>query len=382
MGGLIGSSPQPRARRGARAVGGWLLACALGLGVGGASVWVLLGGGAPQSAPRDEAPTTFRAQEGSLGRTASYTARATWRDAELGVLGASGVVTSHGVAPGDLVEPGSVLLGVDLRPVVVVPGDVPAFRDLDVGARGADVQQLETFLHQAGHLAVQPDDAYDRATARAVRAWQRALGVEPDGIVRAGDVVFSPALPARVWLAEDVTVGRRVEPGTPLGSARAGDPDLALRIEDGQRRVPEEGTSVVVVAGGSRWDAVTGVASADADGAVAVPLHGPDGAAACRDECDLIAGVQGEVLLTVEVTVVPEASGIVVPVAALRTDAAGTVSVTLTGGEQVVVEVLAGDGGRAVVSGLEAGTVVRLFGSGDVAGDQGAAAGSSGGSTP
>lgn len=337
----------------------WVVVSLVGATVGGAAVWQLVG---PSAAPAADvaATRTYTVQAGSVGRTASYTVQAERRRVPLGVLGGSGVVTAHGTEPGVPVASGTVLLRVDERPVVLLDGAVPSYRDLEVGVRGEDVRQLQELLVSAGLLRAAPDGVLGPATVRAVRAWQRTLGLDPDGVVRQGDVVFSPALPGWVDLDPGVAVGARVDAGTDLGSVQVGDPAFALVAEDGQRRLPGAGETVVVVAGDRRWTAVTGEASTGAAGRVTVPLGAPGGGPVCGDECDAVPPAEGEVLLTGEVVVVPEVSGAVVPVAALRTGADGTVSVVVGSGDEVVVQVVAGDGGRAVVEGVAPGQVVLL----------------------
>jgi hypothetical protein len=120
--------------------------------------------------------------------------------------------------PGAVVERGAALWDVDARPVTLLYGALPMFRALGPGDRGEDVRQLEENLVALGQAAPGPglpDDRYDRATARAVRSWQRALARETTGRVEQGDVVVLPG-PARV--AEV-----RVQPGQPLAG---GDPVL------------------------------------------------------------------------------------------------------------------------------------------------------------
>lgn len=349
-----------RAGRPRGTVAAWSLACVAATGAGVVAGWQLLG---PSPVPAEDGATrlTYRVQDGSVGRTASYTAHASREQVPLGVASGSGVVTGHGPRPGEVVESGTVLLRVDERPVVVLDGEVPSYRDLALGDTGEDVRQLQLHLRAAGLLTAAADGDLGPSTVRAVRSWQRSLGVPPDGVVRAGDVVFTPALPAHVELDEAVGVGVPIRPGAPLGTAWAGDPEIALVAEDGQRRLPEPGDQVVVVLGDARWPAVTGPAVTDATGRVTVPLHAPDGGAVCGAQCAAVPSSTGVAVLTAEVVVVPEARGPVVPVAALRTDPGGEVSVALDTGAEVVVRVLADDGGRAVVEGVVAGQVLVLF---------------------
>ncbi|HEX2144033.1 MAG TPA: hypothetical protein VHG10_05945 [Glycomyces sp.] len=52
------------------------------------------------------------------------------------------------VKTGDEVKPGTVLLEVSGRPMIALEGDVPAYRDLQEGDTGPDVEQLQLALQQ------------------------------------------------------------------------------------------------------------------------------------------------------------------------------------------------------------------------------------------
>lgn len=129
----------------------------------------------------------------------------------------SGTVTW--LAPvGATVATGRPVLAIDARPVVRLPGAVPAWRDLGPSSTdGDDVRQLEQALTDLGHAAgldLTVDDDWTSVTTTAVRRWQTSLGVTSTGTVRLGDVLFTP---------EDVRVGEHladlgalVEPGAPV----------------------------------------------------------------------------------------------------------------------------------------------------------------------
>lgn len=137
---------------------------------------------------------------------------------------------------GDEVEEGDVLFAASGRPVVVLLGDHPSFRDLGPGMTGTDVDQLEAALERLGHGPGTVGEGYDQSTEEAVRALYGALGYQPivatpgqiseifpsasqliDGsspgpgvLVPADEVLFVSALPARV--AEiDIPLGQIVD---------------------------------------------------------------------------------------------------------------------------------------------------------------------------
>ena len=106
---------------------------------------------------------------------------------------------------------GQSLYEVDGRPIVLLYGDRPAWRQLSLGVPdGEDVGELKQNLRTLG-FAHAVDNHFDLATESAVRRWQTSLGVPVTGVVGVGDAVFVPG-PLRVTQVQ-------ADPGSP---ARAG----------------------------------------------------------------------------------------------------------------------------------------------------------------
>lgn len=172
---------------------------------------------------------------------------------------------------GATVGRGGTLLRVDDRPVVLLYGSLPMYRELGPvegraetegesagGAeadssgtaktpapattapapppqplRGRDVLQFERNLAALGYTGFTVDDTFTDATARAVRRWQRALGVAQTGTVAVGDVVYA---------AGRVRIGHAgVRLGSPAG-------ENALTFTDTARKVVVDAS-----AGDARW---------------------------------------------------------------------------------------------------------------------------------
>jgi peptidoglycan hydrolase-like protein with peptidoglycan-binding domain len=98
-------------------------------------------------------------------------------------------------AEGATVKRGGRLYEVDGKPVRLLYGSRPAWRDLRVGVEGADVLQLERNLRALGYTStsgVTVDDQFTANTADAVAAWQADAGMDDDGVVNLGEVVFEP----------------------------------------------------------------------------------------------------------------------------------------------------------------------------------------------
>jgi len=77
------------------------------------------------------------------------------------------------------ISEGDVLLSASGRPVLVLAGRLPSFRDLGPSVAGPDVQQLEEALARLGFAPGEVDGRYDARTAAAVEALYRARGFDP-----------------------------------------------------------------------------------------------------------------------------------------------------------------------------------------------------------
>lgn len=98
-------------------------------------------------------------------------------DASLGD-GTSRVVTGRVPEVDSLVDEGDVVIEVSGRPVFVLEGELPAFREFGPGLEGDDVLQLETALQRLGFLDVSPDRLYGSATEQAILDMYEASGYE------------------------------------------------------------------------------------------------------------------------------------------------------------------------------------------------------------
>ena len=80
---------------------------------------------------------------------------------------------------GATVDEADVLLTVSGRPVFLLRGDQPSYRDLGPGMSGPDVRQLEMALARVGKDPGSVDGVYDAATGSAVSALYRSKGFQP-----------------------------------------------------------------------------------------------------------------------------------------------------------------------------------------------------------
>jgi Putative peptidoglycan binding domain len=127
-------------------------------------------------------------------------------------------------AEGDVIARGHRLFEVDGDPVILMYGDVPAYRDLTTGVSGPDVEELESNLAELGFDPGTVDEEFTSSTAAAVSDWQDSLGLDETGTVELGRVAFMSG-PRRVT-ALSVSLGSS-------GSSGGGsDPSAAAADQD------------------------------------------------------------------------------------------------------------------------------------------------------
>ena len=90
------------------------------------------------------------------------------------------IVSTAPVKGAELTD-GAVAFTVSGRPVFVMEGAQPAYRDMAPGTVGTDVQQLEAGLLRYGFDPGPIDGVYDQQTEAAVAAWYQSAGYSPFG---------------------------------------------------------------------------------------------------------------------------------------------------------------------------------------------------------
>lgn len=317
--------------------------------------------------------------QGEVSRSVQLNAAATWSEGSDVVNAAEGVLTERLVANGRQVDPGGLLYSVNLSPVAVAEGAVPAFRDLVVGVRGADVSQLQKMLRSTGHRAGAPTGYFDSTTQSEVRAWQGDAGLPPTGRARFGSLVFVPQLPAPVgWAAtgqpnpdgttlthDQGAVGKRLAVGDVVARLLPPTPAFSIDLPAAQLRLVQTGMSVTLNLGKHQWAAEVGaIAPPDQDGSATATLRPPQQAdSICGRECGAVP-VVGDGSVAATIMVVAPVSGPLVPTAALVVAADGTSALVTEENQTIPITVLATSGGQAVISGVDPGTRIRVPGAG------------------
>jgi hypothetical protein len=158
--------------------------------------------------------------------------------------------------PGDQVDCGDVLYRVDDRPVLLLCGSTPTYRDLAVGTVGPDVRQLNRNLHRLRHdrragVTVDPDeDAFTGRTQAALSRLQRARGVDEAGGLAAEDVAF---LPRSVRIAKvNGELGGPARPGAGVVQATEEALEVQVRLDASQPREVRPGARARITLPGNR----------------------------------------------------------------------------------------------------------------------------------
>ncbi|MFT2815907.1 peptidoglycan-binding protein [Leifsonia sp. A12D58] len=154
----------------------------------------------------------------------------------------SGIVTGFPPA-GTIVTTGHELFRVDNVPVILMHGDLPAWRAFSIGMTdGADVLQLEKNLATLGFFTREPDEELAESTATAIEKWQKSLGLEKTGTIEIGRIMFSPA-DVRIQ-APKATIGDAA--GAAVISVTGADKEVESYIETSQQSLAPLGTKVKV----------------------------------------------------------------------------------------------------------------------------------------
>ncbi|WP_449282322.1 hypothetical protein [Leucobacter sp.] len=139
---------------------------------------------AARTAPPEPGPVTAPVEERVIENTIVARGEVTYADAVDVEIDAAGgedrpVVTGHVPEIGTVFKAGNVALELAGRPVIVLPGTLPAYRSLNVGMRGPDVVQLKEALNAMGYAAGDPgSDLFEYDTATALGALYEQTGYE------------------------------------------------------------------------------------------------------------------------------------------------------------------------------------------------------------
>jgi membrane fusion protein, multidrug efflux system len=239
------------------------------------------------------------------------------------------LVTAPPPKPGAQLRDGSIVAQIAGRPIFVMTGSTPMYRDLTVGDSGADVLQLQQGLEALGFAISDPAGVFEAGTERAVRELFQRDGYSPPsgvtaasstipassggasgGKTAAGDpplvlpqseIVFVPTLP-QVVESDPLVVGQPL-PSTQIllssGRLRA-----VLPLTTGQQAVVTRGNSVTIsilpADGGPAIQIKSQVRTVGSSAAISLPASAPVSAGQRFAASIVIANSGGPVLAVPE----------------------------------------------------------------------------------
>ena len=185
------SSPRLSRRRILIGAGAALLLAGAGVGTA-AAVGVLPG----RSRKADDNPTTFTGAtdeitRGDLQGETSATGTLRFSDSHALRSGFEGVVTWLPAA-GTVIHAGDRLYEIGDDSAYLMRGSIPAWRTFEPDmSKGSDVQQLQSALQAMGYFSLEPDGTFGWWTTKAIKAWQKDVGLEQNGTLPLGRIVFA-----------------------------------------------------------------------------------------------------------------------------------------------------------------------------------------------
>lgn len=232
-----------RRRRGGRVAAVIFLAVAAA--GGGAAVWFGAQGWgkAANQSPPVLPPATAEVTRQTLTATSEYDGELGYGVATTTTNRLTGTVTGLPDV-GDVIKRGQPLYSVDGDPVILLYGDLPAYRALKEGDEGPDVEQLERNLEKLGYDGFTVDDEFTWRTAEAVEEWQDDLGVPETGTVDLGRVAFLPE--SRRIDGLDVELGAAATPGQPVLSHTSTAKAVTVQLEPSDLADVKAGAAVEV----------------------------------------------------------------------------------------------------------------------------------------
>lgn len=312
-----------------------------------------------QPAPPSRATVTARS--GMLEETRPMSVSAQWQD-ERPLLGRlAGTVTSVGLSHerASAITEGTVLYTVDDRPVLVVTGGLPAFRSIDFGTKGRDVEQIQEFLERVGFPPGAVDGTWGSSSSAAWTSWRRSIGLPEASTIELGEVLFVPGLPRLIASAEGLVVGGVLAASDKVASLLLPSPLVFADVTKDAAGTFAPGIPVDLGVGSLTVTGTLTSRRTTTETGVRIEL---DVGTGCATWCvDIAVGSPTSLRGIAHLT--PPVSGTVVPIGALRTGTGDGAAVVLADGRTIQVTVRAKVGAEAVVDGVAPGDKLELPGS-------------------
>jgi Putative peptidoglycan binding domain/HlyD family secretion protein len=316
----------------------------------------------PTTAAQEPPANTAKVEQGKLSAMVSQHGILTYRarpdGSPFSVINRANGTYTELPANGDRVGCGEVFYRVDDRPVLLLCGPVPAYRDLHSGEVGTDVRQFNQNLHRLGYDVVPDDKVFTQNTQKALEKLQHAKGLAVTGTLALGDAVV---LPESVRVARvDGELGGTAQPGTRVAQVTSDTLVVQVNFAAAQQDEVKIGARAQITLPGNR--SVTG--RVDRLGGVA---QAPEGQEASVGDATILASIRlddpeaarglDQAPVQVNITTNGVEGALSVPVTALvgRSGGGFAVEVVRAGGGRELVMVKLGlfdtAGGRVQVEG-------------------------------
>ena len=227
---------------------------------------------------------------------------------------------------GQVIRRGGVLYRVEGKPVVLLYGRVPAFRELKEGMTGRDVRQLNANLAALGY-ANSPSAHFTSATKYGLEQLQTAVGLAATGKLALGQVAFLPR-PLRVTRVM-ATLGTRLAPGGVVAQASSTTRRVEVDVAATQQTSVKPGNRVRITLPDNR--STTGVVTSVARVATAnskIPVF-------IAPRHPSLFGTLDKAPVGVQITTASVKHALVVPVNALLALAGGGYAVEAVGADGI-----------------------------------------------
>jgi peptidoglycan hydrolase-like protein with peptidoglycan-binding domain len=259
-------------------------------------------------------------------------------DATLGYAGSYAVVNqARGTvtalpALGQVVSEGQVLYRVNGSPVVLLYGQVPAYRSLSQGMSGPDVAELNSALVALGYASSAQLrhglGYFGPVTAAALDRLQSWLGVPQDGVLALGQAVFVPAKIQVTALGTGTVLGGTASPGAVVLSASSTTRVVTIDLDADQQTDISVGDQVTITLPDNQNTpgvvSSVGTVASDQDGTATITVE-------VTPEDPAVFGTLDQAPVEVAITTASVPSALAVPVDALLALAGGGYAVEVIG---------------------------------------------------
>ena len=189
-------------------------------------------------------PATALVTRSDLAQQDTVTGSLGYGDKQPLTSGASGTVTWLPKL-GATIKQGQNALKADGRPIPLIYGDTPLYRELRAGTKGPDVAEMERALASLGYTGFTADEEYSDKTAAAVKRWQKHLGVPQTGTVKPADLVVADG-EIRVT-GQEAKKGQKLQPGSSVLTYTGTSQLVAIDLDAKKQKLVRRGDKVTVV---------------------------------------------------------------------------------------------------------------------------------------